>query len=209
METGLRYLATVGLAIVITLSAFFLMHKLIDQSATSAPVLDPVHSIRFGPIDIPEPPKPEPKPPPERPDPPDPPPPTDRMVVSSIDQSQLPPTIDPVPHNDGVGNDILIGRIRGPGDQTDGDAHPLVTVPPPYPRKAALEGIEGWVRLEVRVGADGLVRNVRVLASSPPRVFDDAAIRAVRRWKWKPQVVAGVPADQTVVQELKFSLDNL
>ena len=47
-----------------------------------------------------------------------------------------------------------------------------------YPAEAVEQGIEGEVRLIVKLSADGLVENVSVAASSGHPVLDHAAIRA-------------------------------
>lgn len=208
MGTGLRYLATISVATVITLSVFYLMHRLIDQPPSSPPVMEPVVSIHFGPVEIPDPTViPPPKKPPEPPEPFEQPP-TDPLQVTQIET--VPPQLDidssRSPH--ATGTPVLPGIVRVPGNGTDSDARPRVTVPPPYPRDAAIKGIEGWVRLEVLIGANGSVRSARVLASSPPRVFDDAAIRAVQRWSWSPQIVGGQPREQAVIQEIEFTLSG-
>ncbi len=59
-------------------------------------------------------------------------------------------------------------------------------VQPSYPERALLRGIEGSVRLSYYVDEDGRVRDVRVEQSSPPSVFDSAAMAALRKWRFVP-----------------------
>jgi protein TonB len=55
-----------------------------------------------------------------------------------------------------------------------------------YPTAARRRGIEGRVLLEVAVDADGRAVAVRVAESSGHRLLDEAALRAVRDWRFTP-----------------------
>ena len=59
-------------------------------------------------------------------------------------------------------------------------------VAPDYPKAALAEGLSGKVRLRLTVNAEGKVAQAVVLQSTPPDVFDAAAIAAVRKWRFKP-----------------------
>ena len=50
----------------------------------------------------------------------------------------------------------------------------------------------------------GNVEDAQVRASSPEEVFDDAALRAVRQWRYEPPMVNGQPAAQRSAVRLKF-----
>ena len=52
-------------------------------------------------------------------------------------------------------------------------------------------GTEGTVTVQYDVTAQGQVTNVRVIASEPPGLFDDAALDAVRSWVFRPQIRSG------------------
>ncbi|WP_440975005.1 energy transducer TonB [Pseudoxanthomonas winnipegensis] len=63
----------------------------------------------------------------------------------------------------------------------------LLSAPPPrYPMDALRAGTSGQVVVEITIGGDGDVSNVRVVQATPPRVFDRAALTAVKRWKFEP-----------------------
>lgn len=83
---------------------------------------------------------------------------------------------------------------------------PLVRVQPTYPMRAASRRIEGWVKIEFTVTASGGVANPSVAGSSPPGIFDDAALDAIKKWKFKQKIVDGSPVAQRAVQVLKFKL---
>jgi protein TonB len=69
-----------------------------------------------------------------------------------------------------------------------GDLVLMDRVEPKFPTQAVREGIEqGSVTVKFTVQTDGSVTNPTVTDAKPRRgVFDDAALRAVARWKFKP-----------------------
>lgn len=85
---------------------------------------------------------------------------------------------------------------------------PLVRVPPKYPARAASRHIEGWVKIEFTVQTDGSVDNAVVVASEPENIFDDAALTAISKWKFKEKIVNGVAVTQRAVQKLQFKLNQ-
>ena len=62
----------------------------------------------------------------------------------------------------------------------------LSTPPPDYPSAALRDGQSGQVLVEFTVNTDGSVSNPRVVRAEPARVFDRAALAAVRRWRFQP-----------------------
>ena len=92
---------------------------------------------------------------------------------------------------------------------SDTEAVPVVRVEPIYPHIAAQKNIEGWVLLEFDIGPQGNVLNPKVLEAQPVRVFDDAAVNAVKKWKYKPQVKNGKPLVTRGIQvRLTFKLEK-
>jgi len=77
-------------------------------------------------------------------------------------------------------------------------------VPPAYPSMAARRGWTGTVVLLVQVSADGSVEQVAVETSSGHTILDDAARRAVERWRFAPAMLAGSPARATVRKPIRF-----
>ena len=74
---------------------------------------------------------------------------------------------------------------------SDRDAVPLVRIEPDHPMRARQRGIEGWVQVQFDVSRAGTVENAVVVASNPPRIFDDAAVQAVLKWKYNPKIQNG------------------
>jgi protein TonB len=86
----------------------------------------------------------------------------------------------------------------------DGDATPIVRIDPKYPPEAARDGKEGWVELSFTINEVGGVEDVEVIEADPKRIFDREAKRALRKWKYRPKVVDGIPERQP---GLKVRLD--
>lgn len=63
---------------------------------------------------------------------------------------------------------------------------PLSTPAPTYPIDALRASMQGEVQVEFTVSPDGSVSDARVVRADPPRVFDRAAVSAVRRWRFEP-----------------------
>ncbi len=66
-----------------------------------------------------------------------------------------------------------------------------VLVQPDYPARALTQGIEGYVDVRFDVTARGSTDNIQVTLAKPPRIFDKAAIKAVKKWKFQPMVANG------------------
>ena len=73
------------------------------------------------------------------------------------------------------------------------DASWAGNAPPAYPASARRLGEQGEVRLDVHVGADGSVLDIRLRTSSGSPALDRSAIEAVRRWRFSPATVDGEP----------------
>ena len=94
-----------------------------------------------------------------------------------------------------------------PGDAAaEGEAVPIVRIDPQWPRQALEEGTEGFVRVEVLIGVDGATEDVRVLESEPGQLFVRNALRAVRRWKFKPRIVDGEAVERWAVTTIEFKM---
>ena len=77
---------------------------------------------------------------------------------------------------------------------------------PSFPREALIKRINGSVLVELDLKADGTVAAARVRESTPPGLFDKAALDAVRKWRFEPTLVDGVAVPRTITQRLDFQL---
>lgn len=90
--------------------------------------------------------------------------------------------------------------------QTEGTLTRTRYVPPLYPDSARNRNIGGWVDLTFLVGPDGVVSDVAVVAAQPPGTFEQAAIAAVRRWRYQPLVRDGHAASQQARVRVRFKV---
>lgn len=63
--------------------------------------------------------------------------------------------------------------------------------PPYYPRIAAEQKLEGWVAFQYDVDTQGKLKNIVLLDSSPPKIFDRAAERAIIQYRFRPYIEDG------------------
>jgi protein TonB len=84
---------------------------------------------------------------------------------------------------------------------------PVEREPPSFPPRARALGQSGWVAVVFVVDIDGTTQDVSVVESVPPGVFDDAAVEAVKGWRFEPGRVEGAPVPVRVRQSLKFALE--
>ncbi len=77
---------------------------------------------------------------------------------------------------------------------------------PTYPSKAMRSGKEGWVKVSFTITEQGTVKNPKVVAAKPRRIFDRSALQAIRKWRFKPKTVAGKPVRTKATQLIEFNL---
>ncbi|HZO22429.1 MAG TPA: energy transducer TonB [Steroidobacteraceae bacterium] len=79
-------------------------------------------------------------------------------------------------------------------------------VAPEYPQKALQLNATGAVTVEYTVDVKGDTRDVHVVESSPPGMFDRSAIAAIKRWHYQPAVVDGTPVEVPIRTAIRFEL---
>jgi len=105
--------------------------------------------------------------------------------------------------------EVVTGGIPGPTltPGPDRDAMPLVRVEPDYPARALRSGTEGWVQVQFSITATGAVRDAFVVGADPRNTFEDAALKAIARWRYQPKVEGGVAVERVGVQTvIRFTL---
>ena len=211
LQNESRYISALLVGIGITLILFFIMQALIDsgdqqyRSDSDGQIMEFVRikddeSLSF---------KDRRKP--KKPEPPKEPPPPPKLIV----EKQAKPTMNrikiDIPNIDLptiAGGGPFLGNWAG-NPLAEGDVLPIVRIDPQWPREALIEGIEGYVIVEVLIAADGSVASAVVVESVPRRMFDRNVIRAVLKWKFKPRIVNGVAVERRAIQRLDFNLDAL
>ena len=96
-------------------------------------------------------------------------------------------------------------RLFRIGGKVEGAA-PLHTPPPEYPAIARQARIQGVVHLEAIIAVDGAIRSVRLVDG--PALLVQAAIRAVRSWRYTRPTLNGDPIEILMNVEVKFQLDK-
>lgn len=147
---------------------------------------------------------------PKKPPPPKPPPPPKLKLANEARPMKDPMRID-LPKIDvsgALGGGPFLGTWSPGESAREGEVEPIVRINPQYPRQALFDGTEGYVKFEVLIGKDGSVLDVRVTEAEPGRVFVRNALRAVRRWVFKPRVVDGVAVERWAKTSIVFELED-
>jgi len=116
--------------------------------------------------------------------------------IISSDDLVPPPPPPPLPRPK---DPVRVGSLISPPTK-------LVHVKPIYPPIALAARKEGLVILEALVGEDGNVRDVRILRAAP--LFDDAAIAAVRQWRFSPTRLNGEAVPVVMTVTVGFTLER-
>jgi protein TonB len=90
------------------------------------------------------------------------------------------------------------GEIRAP--------QKVVNVSPVYPQEAQDARVQGVVIIEAKIAADGSVAEAWVLRSIP--MLDQAALDAVRQWRYTPTLMNGVPVPVIMTVTVNFTLEQ-
>jgi len=86
------------------------------------------------------------------------------------------------------------------------EANLIHDVPPQYPPEAGRERIEGPVVLLAVIGTDGSVQDVQVVSGLP--ILAQAAMEAVKQWRYKPYLLNGAPVEIDSRITINFTLSR-
>lgn len=200
-----RFIIAFFVSLAITLGLFFLMQSLIKMggSALTEPpqgsVLDFVRVKQEETVEQKDrkprkPPKPKEQPP--------------QMQPQQMDSPSPDAEGTSMDFSADVGDDVALdgGLALESGD---GEYLPIVKVSPVYPRRALQRGIEGFVIVEFTVTKQGTVKNPIVVEANPEGIFEQAAMDAAMKFKYKPRVVNGEATEVSGVQNrITFQIDG-
>lgn len=198
-----RYIFSIVVGSIITLSLIFVMHLLIEHAEDAISKEGTKHQLDFVRIKKNETLNTEDYTPEKPPKPPEIPPVTPPQDSDVVDPNA--PTIN-IPAPD-VSTNMDIG---GPGGMNiaEGDYLPIVRVAPVYPARALSRGVEGYVDMSFTVTTTGTVKDP-IVTFSTSSLFDRSATQAVLRFKYKPRVVDGVPLEVAgVTTRIRFELEE-
>lgn len=111
------------------------------------------------------------------------------LALASVPPPAPTPVVPDVPIRPG-------GDIREPRKVFD--------VTPVYPAIARAARVDGTVIIEATIARDGSVRDARLLRSAP--MLDQAALDAVRQWRYTPSLLNGVPVEVLVTVTVRFTV---
>jgi len=83
----------------------------------------------------------------------------------------------------------------------------IVDVKPIYPESMRATGQEALVVLDALIGIDGTVTSVRLISPQSHPDFADAAMAAVRQWRFSATLLNGAPIEVMMKVSVRFSLD--
>ena len=200
-----RFIIAIFVSAVITLGLFFLMQSLIKSGGsalTEPPKGSVMDFVRVKKEEAVEKKDRKPKKPPQPEEPPP--------------QMETPQMDSPSPDAEGAGMNFAaevatdVSLDGGLGlESGDGEYLPIVKVAPVYPRRALQRGIEGFVIVEFTVNTIGAVKDPFVIEAQPQGIFEQAAIDAAKKFKYKPRVVNGVATEVSGVQNrITFKIDG-
>jgi TonB family protein len=94
---------------------------------------------------------------------------------------------------------LIVVPHQVPAQSAEGARKIVTRVSPQYPSVAHRMGLQGNVKVEVVVQPNGTVKSVEVRGGHP--MLADAALSAVRQWKWEPG-----PHETHEIIEIKFTI---
>ena len=71
-----------------------------------------------------------------------------------------------------------------------------------------MKGIEGYVIVEFKVTKAGTTKDIRIVKAKPSSIFNKAAKRAIKKWKYNPQYLDGKPVEIKQSVRLNFELEE-
>jgi protein TonB len=107
-----------------------------------------------------------------------------------------------VPRDSTISKDVII-----PQDSSPYEKAPTVLrkVDPDYPKEALKDSLEGSVMVKVRVNESGRVTYAKI-ETTDNVIFNDAALKAARKWIFTPAILNGKPARTWISIPFHFSL---
>jgi periplasmic protein TonB len=83
---------------------------------------------------------------------------------------------------------------------------PIYRTTPAYPAIARAARVQGTVILQATISRNGTIENLRVV--SGPAMLQQAAVDAVRQWRYKPFLLNGDPVEVETTVNVVFTLGN-
>ena len=78
-------------------------------------------------------------------------------------------------------------------------------VEPEYPLIAKTMHLTGTVQLRAIIGTDGTIQNIQVVSGNP--ILANAAVAAVKQWRYQPTRLSGQPVEVETVITVQFQME--
>lgn len=224
----MRLLLGLLIAVIVNYGLFTLMQKMVSGDGVDTEVSNEIQVLDFVRVEKEEQPlETKKREVPKKPPPPEKQPPPPAASAPQVDQPDV-----PRPDLDAPQIDVPLDLAGGPqlGDfkadpapspspsvepvetstqgSADNEVTPLVRIPPSYPRSAQRRGIEGVVTVAFTITKNGTVKDPEVVDAEPANIFNREALRAIKKWKFKPRVVDGQPQERRATQEIEFRMSQ-
>lgn len=196
---SLRALSISPLAILVTLVLLYAMQQLIhmgtpEDEVKSTPKIPPINMDMPTDITVRQ------EEPPVRPSVVEPPP--ELLMITPVEvnvESGVP----------SINGPITTEKPPMKGIAAVGQMIPFIKVPPQYPQAALSRGIEGYVDVMFDVTELGITDNIRIIAYEPSSIFNSAVVKVIKNWKYKPNVVDGIPVRTPDIRDrVRFNMDK-
>ena len=100
---------------------------------------------------------------------------------------------------------VAVTRVRVSAGVTQGMK--VHDVQPQYPQMAKIARVQGPVVLAAVIGKDGTIQNLRVVSTASP-LLNQAAVEAVKQWRYRPYILNGEPVDVDTTITVNFTLSG-
>ncbi len=97
---------------------------------------------------------------------------------------------------------LAVQRVRVSQGVSEGNL--ISQIKPPYPPMAKMARVQGAVVLQAIISKQGTIENLRVVSGHPMLV--QAALDAVKQWRYRPYLLNGEPVEVETQITLNFSL---
>jgi periplasmic protein TonB len=120
------------------------------------------------------------------------------VAVAPARPTSAPPAAPPAP--------VAPPAPAGPVQASDLGARVVFAPAPRYPVQSRRRREQGTVELLLTLSTSGTVESIAVSSSSGFARLDDAALSAVRRWRWEPIMQGGAPVRVRGIVAIPFVL---
>lgn len=109
-------------------------------------------------------------------------------------------SLQPFAYRESMLDRMIAKRVAG---RADGPPAPFIGPPPEYPSRLEKTNTKGSALVRLRVRTTGAIVDPEIVEASDP-AFGEAAVEALRQWRFIPRIKGGRPVDATVNMPIDF-----